>query len=85
MTLIFDHPELETRVRRLAKKQGETLTQAVLTAVAERETRLAKPKHSPEERAAILRGIMERARARPILDDRTPDEILGYNAFGVPE
>lgn len=85
MTLIFNHPELETRVRRLAKKQGETLTQAVLTAVEEREARLAKPKYTPEERDILVREIMERGRALPILDNRTPDEIIGYNEYGVPE
>ena len=85
MALIFDHPELETRVRSLAKQQGETLTQAVLTAVTERQTRLAKPKHTREEREAFVRGVMERGRARPVLDNRTPDEILGYNEMGVPE
>jgi antitoxin VapB len=84
MTLIFDHPVLETRVRRLAKKQGETLTQAVLTAVEEREARLARPKYTPEERDAIVTALLAEARSEPSLDGRTPDEIIGYNEYGVP-
>ena len=29
---------------------------------------------------AKLNAILERAARRPVLDPRTPDEILGYNA-----
>jgi antitoxin VapB len=85
MTLIFDHPELETRVRAMARRQGETLTETVLVAVRERETRLGKPKYTPEERDVLVREIIARGRSEPILDDRTPDEIIGYNEYGVPE
>jgi len=85
MPLIFDNPVLESCVRKLAQEQGETLTQAVLTAVQERQARLRKPKYTPEERAVLVREIMARGRNRPILDDRTPNEIIGYNEYGVPE
>ncbi len=85
MALIFDNPELEASVRRLAKRQGETLTQTVLTAVQEREARLGKPALTPEQRDAAVRAIMERGRTRPVLDARPPDEIIGYNDIGVPE
>jgi antitoxin VapB len=85
MPLIFDNPVLENCVRKLAKEQGETLTQAVLTAVQERQARLRKPKYTPEERLAIVRKLTAGGRLEPILDDRTPDEIIGYNEYGVPE
>ena len=85
MPLIFDNPVLENCVRKLAKEQGETLTQAVLTAVQERQARLRNPKYTPEERLAIVRKLTAGGRLEPILDDRTPDEIIGYNEYGVPE
>jgi antitoxin VapB len=85
MTLIFDNPELESRVRAMAKHQGETLTETVLVAIREREVRLGKPKLLPEERLAIVRELTARGRDEPIFDDRTPDEIIGYNEYGVPE
>ncbi len=84
-TLIVDHPDLETHVRRLAKKQGETLTQAVLTAVEEREARLAKLKLTLEERDAIVQAVIAHARVEPLLDNRTADEVIGYNKMDVPE
>lgn len=31
-----------------------------------------------------LRAIRRRCAAFPVLDDRTPDEILGYDAQGSP-
>ena len=99
MALVIDDPELEARILALAKQVGETPEQTVLTAVIEREEilaqaeksrmelemRLARHKHTPEEREAFQRGVMERGRAREMLDGRAPDEILGYNEMGVPK
>ncbi|MEB3162459.1 MAG: hypothetical protein VKK80_04465 [Prochlorothrix sp.] len=42
----------------------------------------------PQEAAAVFEKIMEisdRASQLPVLDDRTPDQILGYNAAGLPD
>jgi antitoxin VapB len=33
---------------------------------------------------AQLRCIQERVAALPVLDDRTPDEIIGYDENGLP-
>jgi hypothetical protein len=30
-------------------------------------------------------AIAKRAAQRPVFDKRSPDEIIGYNAFGLPE
>lgn len=32
-----------------------------------------------------VRSICDEIRNLPILDTRTPDEIIGYNEFGIPE
>jgi antitoxin VapB len=32
-----------------------------------------------------VRTICNQIRNLPILDSRTPDEIIGYNEFGIPE
>ena len=32
-----------------------------------------------------VRSICNEIRNLPILDSRTPDEIIGYNEFGIPE
>jgi antitoxin VapB len=37
----------------------------------------------PLDRAKIAE-ICARMDALPVLDDRTPDEIIGYDEFGIP-
>ena len=32
-----------------------------------------------------VKAFLAKVHAMPLLDDRTPDEIIGYNAAGVPE
>ncbi|MEA5620977.1 hypothetical protein VB711_24530 [Cronbergia sp. UHCC 0137] len=33
----------------------------------------------------LVRSICHQIRNLPVLDSRTPDEIIGYNEFGIPE
>lgn len=37
-----------------------------------------------EERYRAILRIARRAASRPVLDDRSPDEILGYDEHGLP-
>jgi antitoxin VapB len=69
--------------RELAAETGESITTAVTVAVEERLERLrgAVPR---EQRLAEIKRIAERSAARPLLDPRTPDEILGYDEHGLP-
>jgi antitoxin VapB len=70
-------------VRELAAVTGESLTVAVTIAVRERLERIrgAVPR---EQRARALAIISERSAARPVLDARSADEILGYGPDGLP-
>ena len=86
MTLCIEHPEADKLARQLAAYTGETPSQAVIHALREqlRRERLEHMRgHAPlkEELLAIGRHCA----ALPVLDDRTPDEIIGYNQYGVPE
>ena len=69
-------------VRELAAETGESLTAAITVAVRERLDRVrgAAPR---EQRADALASIARRSAARPILDARPSDEILGYDADGL--
>jgi antitoxin VapB len=69
--------------RELAAETGESITTAVTIAVRERLERLrgAVPR---EQRRAELARIARRSSRRPIRDRRGADEILGYDADGVP-
>jgi antitoxin VapB len=82
MALNIKDPETDHLVRRLASLTGESLTEAVHVAVRdrlEREER-RRGRASIEQLLAIARCYA----SRPVKDDRTPDEILGYDERGLP-
>jgi len=42
------------------------------------------PRPLPADAAAKVRAVQERIARLPVLDPRTPDEILGYGEDGLP-
>jgi antitoxin VapB len=83
MTLTIDDPEVDRLARELAAQTGETIEQAVLASLRERlvaARKAAEAKRMVEEAMAIGR----RFSSLPVLDPRTPDEILGYDESGLP-
>ena len=49
---------------------------------------LARHRSGREESRRVVERVMRIGRSiasLPVLDPRTPDEILGYNEFGLPE
>jgi antitoxin VapB len=83
MALSIKDPETEQLARNLAKITGENITTATKRAIEERLRRLAG--HSG--RAALLddmAAIRRRWSAMQVRDDRTPDEIVGYDEHGLP-
>ena len=73
----------ENVVREPAALTGETATTAVQRAAEERQSRLRRAR-VPGSLAAELVEISCRCAALPDLDQRTPDEILGYDDHGLP-
>ncbi len=49
-----------------------------------RERLLREPRPDPASARAAVREIQERLAKLPVLDDRTLEEILGYDEFGLP-
>jgi antitoxin VapB len=84
VALNIKHPEADRLARELASATGETLTDAVLNSLRER-LRREKARSSKPRLVDELRAIRERCAALPVLDDRLPEEILGYNETGLPE
>ncbi|MBD9641470.1 type II toxin-antitoxin system VapB family antitoxin [Ensifer sp. ENS07] len=79
---IKDH-DTEQLARTLAERTGESITLATKRALEERLRRLG----SDMRKAALLEdleAIQRRWNARPVLDNRTADEILGYDENGLP-
>jgi len=78
--------EAERLVRLVASKTGKTpgdVLKEAIEARAEAAGIAPKPRHKFDE--AKVRAIIERVSALPVLDNRSDDEIIGYNEFGVPE
>ena len=85
MPLSIKHPEADQLARNLAQRTGETITQAVITALRER---LAREQHKDGAIEDLVEEIMEIGRhcaALPLRDTRSPDEIIGYDEHGLPQ
>ncbi len=83
MALSIKHPEADRLARELARSTGEGLTEAVIKALRERLAR-QRGRKAGRRLSEELRAIGERCAALPVLDERTPDEILGYDDRGLP-
>lgn len=75
--------EVERLAREIAKKTGESLTSAIEKALRERLERL-KQERRQRIIHAQLEEILTRVDRLPVLDSRSPDEILGYDEHGLP-
>lgn len=75
--------ETERLAREVAAKTGESLTGAIQRALEERLARLKQQRRSQVLRSH-LDEILQRVDRLPVLDSRTPDEILGYDEHGLP-
>lgn len=83
MALSLKDPETDRLARAVAALTGETLTTAVRKALAERLERERLRRGEVADLAARLLEIGERFSRLPVLDSRTPDEIVGYDETGM--
>jgi antitoxin VapB len=82
MALNIKDPEADRLARELAALTGESITAAVTSALRERIDR-CKQRERMRARRAALEAIQERVSTLPVLDDRSDEEIIGYNEFGA--
>ena len=83
-SLNIKNPEVYQAAARLARLQGTSLTQAVLTALRA-ELRRQERRARPADEIARMEEIARRVAALPVLDTRSEDEILGYGPGGYPD
>ena len=83
MALSIKHPEADRLARELAATTGETITEAVLNALRERLVR-QQGRSKTRRLAEDLRAIQDHLAQLPVLDDRSPDEIIDYDERGLP-
>ena len=82
MALSIKDPEADRLVRELAAATGESITDAARNAFAERLQRVRASADSA--RRTRIQRMIEAARLEQRRDDRTADEVLGYDENGLP-
>jgi antitoxin VapB len=78
-TLYIKNPAAHELAEQLGKRMGVSLTDAVICAL---EDQVRKKKRTVNRKG--VDAVCAKIRALPILDSRTPEEILGYDEFGIP-
>lgn len=84
MPLSIKNPEADDLARELARATGESITDAVIGALREKLGKV-RGARGPVRLSDELRMIRERCSGYSVLDDRPPDEILGYGEAGLPD
>lgn len=83
MALNIKDPVTDRAARQLAALTGESITDAVRIALTERLHRVESQARRTSG-AGALRRYVERGRARAVVDERSAEEILGYDQHGLP-
>jgi antitoxin VapB len=83
MALNIRNPETERLASELAKRTGETKTEAVTKALRDRLMRVRRER---TKRSLVdeLEEIARHCASLKVLDRRRADEILGYDKTGLP-
>jgi antitoxin VapB len=84
MALSIRNSRAEQLAREVATMSGENLTQAIINALEERLERLRGRRTTANITEEIM-AISRRCSSLPDQDQRSPEEILGYNRSGVIE
>ena len=83
MALSLKDLETDRLARAVASLTGESLTDAVRTALAERLERERLRRGQSAGLVARLRAIGETCAALPDIDPRPPEQIIGYDDQGL--
>ena len=83
MALNIRNKETEQLAAALASLTGETKTEAVRKALAERLERIRRTRGN-RRLVEEIDEIADHCASLPLLDNRSADEILGYDANGLP-
>lgn len=87
MGILIEEPDAEAKIQELAARTGETVIQAVERAVDERLARLPSP---PRAGGRVDRKKLVELHAYfdsspKINEDKSDEEIIGYDEGGVPK
>lgn len=79
MVLSIKSERADRLARELAQLTGESITEAVVASLEHRLEGERLRRRPPD-----LSDILERFAGLPVLDERSSDEILGFDADGLP-
>jgi antitoxin VapB len=83
MALSIKHPEADRLARALAAQTGESLTEAIISALRERLIR-QQARHRGTRLSQTLMDVGRRCAALAVVDARPVEDVLGYDEHGVP-
>lgn len=83
MVLSIKDRETDRLARQLARLTGESITDSVKEALRGRLKHERRRRGKRIDRAKITKIVADIA-ALPVVDDRSPDELIGYDDFGLP-
>ncbi|MFI5021679.1 MAG: type II toxin-antitoxin system VapB family antitoxin [Alphaproteobacteria bacterium] len=83
MALSIKDAKTDRLARKVARLAGESITEAVSRALEERLKKLEVQRRR-RPLAEELDEIGRHCASLPVLDDRSPDEIIGYDENGLP-
>jgi antitoxin VapB len=88
MTVSLDiSPETERRLKQTAERTHQPIEAALNAALDALDAVTPTPpsrQPTPEEKLAAIQRIVEWIRKLPVLDPRSPDELLGYDENSLP-
>ena len=83
MPLSIKNAETEELARELSSLTGQSITDAIRTALLEKRERVVSGRRR-RSLADDLNEIALQCASRPRVSTLTEDEILGYDEFGIP-
>jgi antitoxin VapB len=85
MGILIKRPETEDKIRELADRTGETITDAVDRAVDERLAKVGPRQRPGRVDWQRLESLVSKVMSSPPINEHlTDDEIIGYDEAGVP-
>lgn len=85
MGVFIKKPEAEAKIRELAARTGESLTEAIERSVEERLARLPPRKKGRVDRKKLAELLAYFNSLPKTNEDLTDDEIVGYDENGLPK
>ncbi|MEO8192750.1 MAG: type II toxin-antitoxin system VapB family antitoxin [Gemmatimonadales bacterium] len=83
MALSIKNPETDRLAHQLAEATGESLTVAVTTAIRNR-LEAVRPRARRARLLYDISQIQNLVASLPDRDNRSPEEVIGYDEFGLP-